>query len=231
MGSRRWSCRPVQRERTALLRTRSLHGHPRARRNLPDPVQTAENSSCGDGDGCVSHCCLFGGGGVHAVQSRIHRTRPSSSDGSSSWCVQGGTRRRWRRSSMRRRSRSGTIPQADRDDGRRQDHGLGVACALDIGDSVRAIPFRKVIFGTTPAAGFHSQGGSVMPGSNTTQILRGRGRLTRAVAHLDFDSARVAPLRPAFGQDEQPSSSCCASRRRGRTPGLVVRAVSQDRRG
>ena len=56
---------------------------------------------------------------------------------------------------MRRRSRSGTIPQADRDDGRRQDHGLGVACALDIGDSVRAIPFRKVIFGTAPAAGFH----------------------------------------------------------------------------
>jgi hypothetical protein len=33
-------------------------------------------------------------------------------------------------------------------------HGLGAACGLDIGDVVKTIPFRKLIFSAAPAFGF-----------------------------------------------------------------------------
>jgi Transposase len=84
-------------------------------------------------------------------------------------------------------------------------HGPGVACGLDIGDAIKAIPFRKLIFAAAPAPGF-THGGRAMPGKKTKRRGKSAGQLSTLNEHaagLDVGSTfHVVAVRG--DQDKEP---------------------------
>ena len=61
-------------------------------------------------------------------------------------------------------------------------HGPGVACGLDSGDAVEAIPFRKLIFAATPAPGF-THGGRAIPDRKTTRSGKSASQMSTLNEH------------------------------------------------
>jgi hypothetical protein len=84
-------------------------------------------------------------------------------------------------------------------------HGPGAACGLDIGDAVKAIPFRKLIFTAAPAPGF-THGGRAMSGQRKKARGKSSGQLSTVNEHaagLDVGSTfHVVAVRS--DQDPEP---------------------------